>query len=62
VISWESVTGRLYTLRVSADSSNTVWLPVPDYEDLRGTGADISYTNPVPQTSGAYRAEVRMDD
>jgi hypothetical protein len=62
VISWQSVTGRLYTLSVSADLINEVWASVSGYENLPGTGAEVAYTNPVPQATELYRVQVRLAD
>jgi parallel beta-helix repeat protein len=62
VISWQSVTGRLYTLSVSADLINEVWASVSGYANLPGTGAEIAYTNPVPHATELYRVQVRLAD
>ena len=43
-----------------ADLINEVWVSVSGYENLPGTGAEIAYTNPVPQATESYRVKVRL--
>lgn len=58
VISWESATGRLYTVRTKTDLM-LGWTNVTGWVDVSGTGATMSYTNGNPvERRQYYRIEV----
>jgi len=61
VLSWQSVTQRLYTVRAAPGLIPPAWADVPDAVDLPGTGGAMSFTNPPPAFGAAfYHLRVRL--
>ncbi len=58
VVSWDSLTGRVYTLR-EVSPIGGVWSNVAGYATVTGTGARISYTNPTPPNLKFHSLRVR---
>lgn len=60
VLSWLSATGRLYTIRRTADLLGGLWQPVPEFQDRPGTGGRMSYTNDSVVLPQYLRVDVRL--
>ena len=60
VVEWQSVTGRLYSLRTATNLLTGAWMGVPGITDESGTGSTMSYTNPAAGGPvRLYRVRVR---
>ena len=61
IVSWESVTGRLYTVTTTTTLLEG-FTNVANFVDVPGTDQTMSYTNAVPgNASGFYRIKVRIE-
>jgi len=60
VVSWQSVTGRLYTVWSIPGLTTGAWEPVPGRTNMRGTGAVMAYTNALPGRTRHFRPGVRF--
>ena len=58
VVSWDSLTGRVYTLREVSPIAG-VWSNVAGYSSYTGTGARISYINSAPSDIRFHSLRVR---
>ena len=58
VVSWDSLTGRVYTLREVSPIAGA-WSNVAGYASYTGTGARISYINPAPSDVRFHSLRVR---
>lgn len=52
--SWNSAGGCRYTLEVTPTLLPPKWTPLPDYDEMLGTGDEISITLPQQQTPSAF--------
>lgn len=59
VISWDSLTGRVYALR-QTDWLPGTWSNVTGFGSVTGTGFRISYTNPAPPAVRFHSLNVRL--
>lgn len=59
VVAWDTLTGRLYTLRTTM-SLVTTWSNVTGFVEVPGTGAAMAYTNNAPVDGQYFAVEVRL--
>jgi len=57
IVSWPSVTAKVYTLKSTLSLSNT-WTEVPGAIDLPGSGGSMSFTNTFSGSREYYRVQV----
>lgn len=60
VLSWPTVTGRLYAVVCSSNLTGAAWVPVPACSNLLGNGDMLACTNAVAGPSRFYRVAVRV--
>ncbi|MFH0909285.1 MAG: choice-of-anchor Q domain-containing protein [bacterium] len=61
LVTWPSVTGRLYTLMSCTNlRAEAAWYPVPSCIDVTGTGAAMVYTNDNPSAFRLFNVRVRL--
>jgi len=58
VVSWDTITGRVYTLREAAPI-DAIWSNVAGYASVTGTGTRVGYTNPSPPNVKFHSLRVR---
>jgi len=47
-MSWQGVSGRLYSVRRKANMIESLWSSVPDYTNVAGTGSPLTFSNAAP--------------
>lgn len=63
VVSWPSVTGRVYTVSVTSNGISSSWSGVPTCSAVPGTGSEMHYTNKAPLVdSEFYRVRVERTE
>jgi hypothetical protein len=60
VVSWSTVTGRLYDVVCSSNLTGVAWIPVPGCTNLPGNGDLLACTNGVMPPALFYRVVVRL--
>jgi len=60
VMSWQSVTGRVYSVWSLRDLAGGTWSPVEGRTNMPGTGAVMAYTNSLPDAARCFRPGVRF--
>lgn len=61
IFSWNSVTGRLYSIFSSTNLIIHGWSNIPGETNIPGTGSSMVYTNTSPQDKpGFYRVKVEL--
>ena len=60
VVSWQSSTGRLYSVSISTSLRTKSWSSVPAFINVPGTGSEMRYTNKATQVGNEFY-RVRVD-
>jgi hypothetical protein len=61
ILSWNSITGRLYGLLYSTNLPG-MWTNVQDYTDVPGVTPSMSYTNLTPSAVEFFKINVRLSE
>lgn len=63
VVSWDSVSGRLYTVFMASNIVDACWTQLPGFVDRPGAGGTMVYTNPGSRgTRGLYAVGVETPE
>lgn len=63
IISWQSRTGRQYTVSILTNTASANWDNIPGFALVPGTGKNMHYTNTSDMTGVEfYRVRVRMEE
>jgi hypothetical protein len=59
-LSWQSFTGRLYTVEYSDTLQPPEWQPLDGFTDIQGTGQPLTIDVPRDRLSRFFRISVRL--
>jgi streptogramin lyase len=63
VVSWQSSTGRTYTVLIMSNGEDLTWQSVESFTEVPGTGTEMRYTNASPSTGVEfYKVRVRAQE